>query len=194
MALALGATVARADDAGVAADLVQHFCVTCHGKEGRSENPTFPRLAGQLDEYLEAQINAFHDHTRADPHAQAYMWGIASKPELTHGVIEEISKYYAQQKPVPGEPAADAALAAKGKALFANGDKKREIPECAECHGKNAEGQGPYARLAGQYPDYLARQLRAFRENTRENPIMHPNALNLTDEEIDALAVYLGSL
>lgn len=200
LALALGITVAlcghaaQADDAAVASDLVHNFCVTCHGKEGRSDNPTFPRLAGQQPDYLEAQLNAFRDHTRADPHAQAYMWGIASKPELTPGVITEISKYYGHQKPVHGQPAADAQLPAQGKALFLNGDKAKNIPVCTECHGKTAEGQDSIPRLAGQYPDYIARQLRAFRENTRENPIMHPNAVNLTDEQIDAIATYLGSL
>src|SRR5450631_4613956 len=54
-------------------------CAACHGSSGRSVSPTFPKLAAQTAPYLELQLHAFKDQTRADPDAQAYMWGMASQ-------------------------------------------------------------------------------------------------------------------
>jgi cytochrome c553 len=54
-------------------------CGTCHGTNGRSVSPTFPNLAAQTAPYIEAQLKAFKDQTRADPDAQAYMWGMAAQ-------------------------------------------------------------------------------------------------------------------
>ena len=50
-----------------------HVCSSCHGLEGRSISPTFPRLAGQRAEYIEAQLTAFRDHTRPDAHPRRSM-------------------------------------------------------------------------------------------------------------------------
>jgi cytochrome c553 len=185
--------VAIADDAETSADLVTNLCSNCHGKDGKGVSPTFPNLAAQKEEYIAAQIKAFRDRTRADPHAQAYMWGMASNPQLTDGVIEEVAKYYAKQTPAPATPAEDAALSEKGKALYMNGDEARAIPVCSQCHGLKAEGNAMFPRLASQKKEYLARQLRAFQKNTRENPLMHENATNLTDGDIEALTTFLAS-
>ena len=200
LSLALGAAVtlasaaAWADDAEVATDLVHNLCSNCHGEDGRSVSSTFPNLAGQQEEYLEIQLKAFRDRSRADPHAQAYMWGMASNPKLTDGVIEKLAEYFSKQTPAPGTPAESAALAEKGKALFLHGNKDSGIPECSSCHGENAAGKDSIPRLAGQHLSYLVQQLEAFKSNLRENPIMHSNASNLTAEDIDALATYLSSL
>src|SRR5487761_2591400 len=64
-------------------------CAVCHGLHGRSVSPTFPNLAAQQPVYIENQLNAFHNETRGDPDAQAYMWGMASQldPEMiTQGI------------------------------------------------------------------------------------------------------------
>ena len=193
VAFTLASTAAWADDAEVAKELVDGLCSNCHGKDGRSVSPTFPNLAAQPEEYIEAQIKAFRDRTRSDPHAQAYMWGMASNPKLTDGVIEEVAKYFSKQKPANPTPSDNAALLKKGEALFAHGDHDRNIPECAACHGDKAEGKDTFPRLASQHKEYLTKQLEAFKSNLRENPIMHENASNLTDDDIDALATYLAS-
>ena len=187
------AGAAWADDASVAADFVQNLCANCHGKNGVTDNPTFPDLAGQQEEYMEAQIKAFRKRTRGDPHAQAYMWGAARSPGLTEGVIEAISGYYSKQKPAPGTPSEDKALLAKGKYLYLHGAADKQIPRCAQCHGQKAEGDDVVPRLASQHKDYLKKQIEAFQMPTRENPTMHQNAAHLTPEDIDALTTYLAS-
>src|ERR1039458_6023658 len=73
-----------------------HVCTSCHGLGGRSISPTFPRLAGQQHDYIVAQLQAFRDHTRADPHAHTYMWGMAAK--LSDSTIEGLAKYFSSQR------------------------------------------------------------------------------------------------
>jgi cytochrome c553 len=168
-----------------------HLCSSCHGITGRSVSPNFPILAAQPAEYLEAQLHAFRDHSRADPHAHTYMWGMAA--HLDDSAIKSLAAYFARQPAVAGRPADDQ-VTAGAKAIFTGGIEARNVPACTGCHGENAEGQGPFPRLAGQHRDYLATQLRLFRSNSRTNETMHENALNLTDAEIGALADYLSSL
>src|SRR5215469_4897883 len=82
-------------DAQSAEHTVAGACQNCHGPGGNSVSPTFPRLNGQQADYIAAQLKAFRDHTRADPHAQAYMWGMAAA--LDDALIAELAKYYAAQ-------------------------------------------------------------------------------------------------
>ena len=62
------------------------------------------------------------------------------------------------------------------------------------CHGEKAEGNGPIPRLAGQYQDYLTRQLEAFASWARQNVTMHANSVNLTSEQISEVTAYLATL
>ncbi len=181
------------ENADVAADLIANHCTACHGKEGRSENPEVPHLAGQQEEYMEGQLKAFRKRTRGDPHAQAYMWGAARTPALTEGVIEAISGYYAKRNPAPGTPSEDKDLVEKGKALYLHGAADRQIPKCAKCHGDKAEGDDSVPRMAGQYKEYLAKQIRAVQITSRENALLHQNLAHLTPEDIDAITTFLAS-
>jgi cytochrome c553 len=66
---------------------------------------------------------------------------------------------------------------------------------CVACHGKNGIGLiDLYPNLAGQKREYLAAQLRAFRDGSRKNPIMSPMAAHLADSDIENLAAYFASL
>ncbi len=167
-----------------------HVCSSCHGPGGRSISSTFPRLAGQQKDYIEAQLKAFRDHTRADPHAKTYMWGMAAR--LSDPTIEAIAAYYATQTPVAGEPASSPEITA-GKKIFTAGIPSQSVPACMACHGDKAQGNGPIPRLAGQHPAYLARQLEAFASNARANVIMHQNSKNLTAAQISEVTVYLAT-
>lgn len=168
-----------------------HLCSSCHGIAGHSVSPTFPQLAAQQPDYLETQLLAFRDHSRADPHAQTYMWGMAA--HLDDATIHGLAAYYSAQPPAPPETA-DPALRRRGGELFAKGIEDRGVPACASCHGDDALGQGAFPRLADQHAGYLAEQLHNFRDNARANETMHQTALPLADDEIAALAAYLSSL
>jgi len=73
--------------------------------------------------------------------------------------------------------------------------KKLSDATCAACHGQNGIGIIPlYPNLAGQKREYLAAQLRAFRDGSRKNPIMSPMAVHLSDSDIEDVAAYLATL
>jgi cytochrome c553 len=192
-ALALGAcnvTATRSESTNSVVAGTVHVCSSCHGPEGRSISSTFPRLAGQQKDYLIAQLEAFRDHTRADPHAKTYMWGMAAR--LSDPTIMAIAAYYSAQTPVAGVPGDSPEIAA-GKKIFAEGIPSQSVPACRACHGEKAQGNGPIPRLAGQHRAYLARQLEAFASNARANVIMHQNSKNLTAPQIDAVTAYLAT-
>ncbi len=168
-----------------------HVCSSCHGFGGRSQNPDFPNLAGQQKAYLIAQLKAFRDHKRADPHGRTYMWGMAAK--LSDPMIEGVATYFSQQTPQAPEPA-DPVLAAAGKKIVADGIPAENVPACSACHGAQGEGADEVPRLSGQHAHYLVDQLTAFRANSRANETMHENVQQMTDQQMREVAAYLASL
>jgi cytochrome c553 len=167
-----------------------HVCTSCHGFDGRSISPTFPNLAGQQAAYIEAQLKAFRDHKRADPHARTYMWGMAG--HLSDAMIQGIAQYFAAQKvavQVPGDPA----VMAEGERIFRQGIAAEGVPACQGCHGVHGQGMATIPRLAGQHPGYIEKQLEYFASNARANAIMHHNAMNLTAAQIEAVATYAAA-
>jgi cytochrome c553 len=188
--VALTTGLVQAAQTSRALDLIRRECSTCHGARGISITPTFPHLAGQPAPYLEAQLKAFRDRSRADPHAQAFMWGMAA--QLTDGMIAEMAVYFAAQSPQPGKPA-DPVEVAAGKKIYQEGIQARHVPACQSCHMKNAEGSGASPRLAGQHRSYLEKQLEVFATGLRANPTMYESAKSLTALEISQLAAFLSS-
>jgi cytochrome c553 len=168
----------------------EHVCSSCHGADGRSVSPTFPRLAGQQEEYLAVQLKAFRDHSRADPHAHTYMWGMAAR--LSDPTIDGLAVFYAKRAPAPGTPGGQAEMAT-GEKIFREGIAATEVPPCVACHGEKAEGAGVIPRLAGQHRSYLEGQLEAFASKARANEIMHENSKNLTAEQISDVAAFLAA-
>ena len=168
----------------------EHVCSSCHGMEGKSVSPTFPRLAGQQKDYLVVQLKAFRDHTRADPHAHTYMWGMAAS--LSDATIDGLADYYSARTPVAGQPDTSPDVAA-GKKIYEEGIAELGVPACGGCHGDQAQGGGTFPRLAGQHRPYIEGQLAAFSSNSRANEIMHDNAKSLTPETERQLAAFLAT-
>src|SRR5580700_7624722 len=166
-------------------------CGTCHGVNGRSVSPTFPNLAAQLAPYIETQLKAFKDQSRADPDAQAFMWGMAS--QLTDDKISALAAYFSAQPATPGH-AGNAKLVAQGKTLFDEGVPARGIAPCASCHGAHAEGQAVFPRLAGQHAPYLLKQLLVIQSVLRTAPVMHGVIKDLSRQQMEAVVAYLESV
>jgi cytochrome c553 len=165
-------------------------CVACHGVNGRSVSPTFPSLAAQTAAYIELQLHAFRDQTRADPDAQAYMWGMAS--QMSDGLISELAAYYSKQTAAVGNNETSA-LISQGRHIFEEGVPARQIPPCASCHGARAEGKGPFPRLAGQHAPYLLKQLLVIQSALRTAPVMHGIIKELNRDQMQAVVAYLES-
>lgn len=187
---AFSADVASSGEDAALKNTVQ-TCGTCHGVNGHSVSPTFPNLAAQTAPYIEAQLKAFKEQTRADPDAQAYMWGMAS--QLSDPMIVSLAAYFAKQPAADGKPG-DAALIARGKRLFEEGVPARQIPPCASCHGAHAEGMATFPRLAGQHAPYLLKQLLVIQNALRSAPVMHGIVQQLTKDQMQAIVAYLESI
>jgi cytochrome c553 len=177
---------APVDDA--ASKIAVQVCSNCHGAGGRSTSPIFPELAGQQELYLEAQIKAFRSKQRGDPEAHDYMWGMATL--LDDPMVTGLAKYYAAQAPAPGTPG-DPQMTEAGRTLYVTGDKDSGVAACAGCHGPTAAGNAIFPRLAGQHRAYIVRQLEVIQSQLRASPIMHGVVKNLSEIQINAVAVYL---
>jgi cytochrome c553 len=202
-ALALASTAVR-DDAQAAPlvvppdpsaldakQLVSNACSRCHGFNGVSISPLFPILAGQVPGYIESELRLFRQRGRSDPHARAFMWGIARA--LTDEQIKGVARYFSTQPAVAGKGSSNPALADKGKLLYENGTPERDIEACTVCHGHNGEGVNSQPRIAGQHRDYFVLEMVQFRSGLRENKVMQHVTEKMTDDEIAALVEYIST-
>ena len=191
--VSIGGSPGCAQDAETA-KFASQVCASCHGPGGDSTSPAFPKIAGQRTEYLENQLKAFRDHTRADPMAQAFMWGMTS--QMSDSAVKNLAAFYAGQKPAHGK-AGDAQLVAKGRAIYEGSLAASKDQACITCHGAGAEGNAIFPRLAGQHAEYLVKQLALFKSSLREGsnaPLMHAISTGITLDQMQAVAAYLASL
>ena len=171
--------------------LAENLCASCHGAQGRGDNPRIPRLAGQQRAYIDVQLKAFRSQSRNDPAAHEYMWGIAST--LNDDIVAALAEYFSAQAPAAPSTPTDAKLAAAGKQLFEQGSPDRGAPPCTGCHGMSAEGMAVFPRLAGQHSEYLYIQLKLIQNKLRESPVMHGLIKQLSSDEVSAVVTYLQS-
>jgi cytochrome c553 len=198
LAVMTGLALAVAGGSAMGADeyvtrLAERVCVVCHGPEGRATAPLFPSLAGQLQEYMVAELEEFHEHKRGDRYAKDYMWGVAGW--LTPEQMKQLAAYFAAQTPAPGVPG-DPALMAKGHEIYDKGDPGKGNQPCQNCHGEDGQGISPFPRLAGQNPQYLVKQMKVILHTT-ERPLsasMHAAIQELTPEDELAVATYIRAL
>ena len=181
-------SVSANDDAAI--KLATQVCSSCHGPGGNSVSPTFPKLAGQQEAYLVAQIQAFKSGKRNEQEAHDYMLGMTTLIDDTTAVA--LARYFARQPAPQGIPGNPAQVAA-GKQVFEQGIAGSVVP-CASCHGAHAEGNGIFPRLADQHAAYIVRQLNVIQTNLRNSPVMHGIIKNLKPENMRDVAAYLQSL
>lgn len=164
-------------------------CADCHGVDGVSVSPNFPRLAAQPKEYLVAQLQNFRSHSRSDPAGYEYMWGLTRN--LSDDQIAGLATYFSEQTPRPNA-AVDPTLLPLGKKIFEEGLPEKGTPPCSACHGAQGQGMANFPRLAYQHRAYLMKQLGIFglteqRPGTPMTQIAHP----LTRRQIEAVSAYL---
>lgn len=194
VSLLSAAAVADAPDAATQAyarRLAVGVCGACHGPHGNSEQPKFPRLAGQNPNYLAAQLNNFKMQSRGDPDAISYMWGMAAP--LTEDTIAALAQYYSTQRTGTTKPSESAQIA-RGRLIYSQGIQSEGVPACAACHGPDAHGLSDFPRLAGQHAQYVLKQLSSFQSNMRNVAVMHGVAQGLRLNDMQAVAQYVESL
>lgn len=166
-------------------------CAACHGMDGNSTNPEWPKLAGQHANYIMKELMDF----KGDKRVNATMAPMA-KP-LSEQDMADLAAYFESQARKPGE--ADQTQVALGEQVYKGGNNASGVAACAACHGPNGAGNpaANFPSLNGQQTTYIKNQLHAFRKGERTNDagkMMRNIAANMTDAEIDAVAEYIAGL
>jgi len=191
--LTLGVTgLAQAAGDATAGQTKAAVCGACHGPDGNSPAPTFPKLAGQGERYLLKQMKDIKSGARP----VVPMTGLLDN--MSEQDLADISAYFASQKGSVG--AADPKLVARGEALFRGGNLEAGMPACSGCHSPNGAGNdlAGFPQLGGQHAAYVATQLTNFREGVRTNDgdtmIMRSVAAKLSNKDIEAVSSYIQGL
>ena len=158
-------------------------CFACHGPNGNSENPLFPILAGQTWRYVYIELKDFKEGRRSDPS----MSPVAA--DLSRDDMIALGNFFAAQKALPIRFKADGAKVEAGR-------KIADAVLCPMCHLGGFVGQNEIPRVAGQYPEYVQKQLRDFKAKRRTNDAgnMTSVAGTLSDDDIVNLSHYIANL
>lgn len=166
-------------------------CAACHGVDGNGGgDPTWPKLAGQVPEYLVEQLKRFKTGKRKNPlmNAQA--------APLSEQDMKDLAAYFAAQELQPAA-AGDKELAQAGQRIYRGGIREINVPACMSCHGPAGHGVPPrFPRLNSQKSAYVAKQMQDFKAGQRQDndQIMTRIASRMSEEQIRAVAEYLGGL
>jgi len=170
------------------------ICAACHGVDGNSAVPNWPKLAGQHEQYLVRQISLIQSGKRPVPEMMGIVMGLSTQD------IADLAAHFSAQKKSDG--VADEAQVALGERTFRAGNAESGVPACMACHGPAGEGNplAGYPALAGQHAVYTSNMLGRFRdgehwgEDDATSRVMNGVAAELTDAEIAALASYIQGL
>ena len=167
------------------------MCAACHGADGNSAAPNFPKLAGQHADYVAKQLSEFKSGQRKD----ATMNGMAAA--LSEQDMADLGAFYAAQKGTVGNAAED--KVPLGETIYRAGNAASGVAACAACHGPTGSGNpmANFPSLNGQHADYTTVQLKNFRIGARANDagaMMRGVAKKMSDAEIEAVAQYIQGL
>lgn len=169
--------------------LTSETCGGCHGADGNSVAPEFPKLAGQQKVYLQRELMDYKEGRRQ---SDIMVPLVAS---LSEDDVARLSAYYAAQEPAPGTVSRPELLEL-GKRIYLEGNTKSGVPSCDGCHEENGEGSKKFPRVAGQHAAYALDQMKQYASGKRSNgvKVMRTIAERLTKEEAEAVAEYMASL
>lgn len=186
-------------------------CGACHGADGNSQVPSFPKLAGQNERYLVKQMEDIQcgglpvdqqKKTKCSPRVVPTMAG--QLDAMSEQDLADIAAWFASQQSSGGQ--ADPALVDRGEAIYRGGISEKGVSACTACHSPTGQGNAPagFPSLGGQHADYIAAQLKAFRtsedglaggrSNDGDTKMMRDIAVRMTDGDIEAVASYIAGL
>jgi len=167
------------------------MCAGCHGKNGNSNNPVWPKLAGQHAFYVEKELHDFQNGKRNDATMSPMAAGLDDVD------IENLAAFFAS---VPSTVEAASADKIKlGEKLYRAGKVDNGMPACIACHGPNGAGSAParFPRIGGQHAAYLSKALKDFKAESRDNDhqaMMRDIAGRMNNKEIEAVSSYISGL
>jgi cytochrome c553 len=158
-------------------------CFACHGPDGNSTVGEYPILAGQSWRYIYIELKDFKEGRRSDEQ----MSPVAEKLSTEDMML--LGEFFAAQKQAPINFPVDAAKVEAGR-------KVSDAVLCPMCHLGGFVGQNEIPRVAGQWPQYIKKQLSDFKARRRTNDAgnMTSVAATLSDVDIENLSQYIGNL
>jgi len=168
------------------------ICGACHGPDGNSLAPIWPKLAGQHENYIVQQLHAFQKGDRAEP----TMTPMAAP--LSPQDIVDLAAYFASQTRQIGQ--ANPQTLEQGQKVYRGGNKTTGLPACMGCHGPTGSGNpmANYPSLSGQQVDYVKKQLADYQSRARKGQattlIMQEVAAKISPEEMQLVADYMAGL
>ena len=194
IALVLISTQALAQGDASAGQAKSAVCAACHGVDGNSAVPNWPKLAGQHPQYLTRQGMLIKSGARPVPEMMGITAGLSDQDIL------DLSAYFASQQ--AGGGVADESKVRQGERIYRAGNAESGVPACMACHGPAGEGNpvAGYPAVAGQHAVYTASMLNRFRDGENwgaddaPSQIMNGAAAELSDDEIEAVASYIQGL
>jgi len=170
-------------------------CAACHGPQGNSANPEWPKLAGQHAGYAFKQLQLFKQPPADSLRFNAIMSGQAQP--LSEQDMKDLAAYFAAQTQQPG--AADPALVEKGGRIYRGGIAQKNVPACIACHGAAGEGLDAalFPKIGGQHATYIVNQLKLYASGERRsdpNQMMRNLASSMSEDEMKAVASYIQGL
>ena len=168
-------------------------CGGCHGFDGNSPIPTYPKLAGQNEAYITKQVKDFKANTTRQ---NAIMLGMVAA--LSDQDTADIGAYF-QSQSIKQAATFDESKIAAGREIYKGGNLQTGIPACQACHGPTGAGTAGigYPQLGGQYVGYTLAQLKAFKDGSRTNDdkmLMRSIVEKMTEQDMLAVANYIASL
>ncbi len=168
-------------------------CAACHGADGNSFVPNFPKLAGQVPKYIEKQLADFQSGARQDPTMAGFAAALSEQDRA------DLAAFFASQTLQAGSSSAAPDVLERGKKIYMGGDAHKGYPACASCHAPDGAGNAPagWPSLRAQHPAYVVKQLNDFRSGARKNDpnkMMRQIAVQMSDADIQAVAEYIATL
>lgn len=179
-------------------------CGACHGADGNSLAPNFPKLAGLGEKYLLKQLRDIQSGARNIPEMTGQLTALSDTDlaDLAAFFDSKSTQLSGSKKDVEVQIGSGAKVnsLALGEKTYRAGNLETKVPSCMGCHSPGGTGNEPasYPRLGGQHAAYIEKQLKDFRAGNRTNDgdtqIMRQVAEHLSDAEISALANYIAGL
>jgi len=199
---ALAPAAHAAGDAARGESLVA-TCAACHGADGNSPAPNFPKLAGLGERYITKQLSDIKSGVRVVPEMTGLLNDFGAQDFADMAAFysaKPIQLAGAKELKVRINSGVEVDALELGEKVYRAGNLASQTPACTGCHSPRGQGNAPAAfpRLSGQHAQYIEKQLRDFRSGARVNDgeaqIMRKAAEHLSDAEIVALANYIAGL
>ena len=168
-------------------------CAACHGADGNSSNPEWPKLAGQSESYLIKQLMDYRNDKRKNAVMSSMAKAIESDDDVLH-----LAAFYAKSAAKEGK-AKNKDVVSEGESIYRGGIVEAGVAACSACHGPTGSGNptAKFPMVSGQHATYAVTQLQLFKSGERNNDtgkMMRNMAKKMSTAQMEAVSEYMAGL